>query len=247
MLRIRRNLILTGAVGLVLVVPYGRAQTQNAAAFEVVSVKPSPSSRGGSIVTVPQGARMTEAGISLVQLFAFAFGLQQNQISAPDWTSSQAYDIEAKTEGDVSLTRTQMQPLIQRLLADRFKLVYHRGTKELSGYALTVAKSGLKLHVAKEDSSKSIYFLRDGIRLNGTIETLAVLLENPLGQPIVDKTGLTDVYDIKLSYAPKDATDSTLPSIFTAVQEQLGLRLESQKVPVEMLVIDHVEKVPTGN
>ena len=147
----------------------------------------------------------------------------------------------------MSLTRAQMQPLIQRLLADRFKLVYHLGSKELSGYALIVAKSGLNLHVAKENSSKSIYFLRDGMRLNGTTETLAVLLENPLGQPVIDKTGLTDVYDIKLSYAPKDAMDSILPSIFTAVQEQLGLRLEAQKVPVEMLVIDHVEKVPTEN
>ena len=76
---------------------------------------------------------------------------------------------------------------------------------------------------------------------------LASMLTRPVGRPVVDKTGITGNYDIALNFAPEGSTDSTLPSIFTALQEQLGLKLEPQKVPVEMLVIDHLEKVPSEN
>ena len=90
--------------------------------------------------------------------------------------------------------------------------------------------------------------MADGLRAqNIPMRSLAAMLSHPIGGPVVDKTEIAGNYDFKLSYAPEGATDSTLPSIFTAVQDQLGLKLEPQKVPVEMLVIDHVEKVPTEN
>jgi uncharacterized protein (TIGR03435 family) len=181
-------------------------------------------------------------------LLQLAFGLEQNQISGPAWIKAQTYDIAAKTEGGVSLTREQMRPLLQQLLAERFKLAFHRETRALPGYALVVAKGGSKLQAAKEGVSPGGYILRDGIRdPSATTKMLAGMLALSLKQPVVDKTGIQGDYEIKMSFAPEDATDSTLPSIFTAVQEQLGLKLEEQKVAVEMLVVDQVEKVPTEN
>jgi uncharacterized protein (TIGR03435 family) len=248
MLRIRHNLILTGAIGLLLVVPYGRSQTQNAAAFEVASVKLSPPNRTDSFLPVPGGAQFNTTGMPLMILIQFAYGLNANQISGPDWIKTQQYDIAAKTEGGAVLTLEQTRPLLERLLVDRFKLVYHRETMEIKGFALVAAKSGTKLQASKAGAWKGANILRDGIEVpSGSMKTLAALLTSSLKQPVADKTGITGDYEIKLSFAPAGADDSTLPSIFTAVQEQLGLRLESQKVPVEMLVIDHVEKIPTEN
>ena len=251
--RRRKVLLLAAGVAGLLVAPCCVAQAQSAAAaqtkFEVASVKPSPPDRKFFQMRVPQGTEMSETGISLWNLIQLAFDVEQNQMSAPDWTKSQNFDIEAKTEGGVSLTREQMMPLVQQLLAERFKLTYHRETKDIPGYALVVAKSGPKLHAAKDGAPKGGNILRDGIQVpSATMKILAAMLSYPLGQqPVVDKTGIAGDYEIKLSYAPQDATDSTLPSIFTAMQEQMGLKLEAQKVPVDMIVIDHMEKVPTEN
>jgi uncharacterized protein (TIGR03435 family) len=112
-----------------------------------------------------------------------------------------------------------------------------------------VAKGGSKLQAAKEGVSKGGgYILRDGIRVpSATTKMLAGMLAISLRQPVVDKTGIAGDYEIKMSFAPEDASDATLPSIFTAVQEQLGLKLEAQKVPLEMLVVDNVERTPTEN
>jgi len=244
------SLLVMGSVA----VPYSLAQAPSAAAaqtaFEVVSIRPSsPSDESNSRLSVPQGTRVSEVGISLWDLIQMSFGTQQNQMSAPEWTKSQKFNIEAKTGSSTPLTYEQMKPLMQQLLADRFKLTYHHETKQVAGYALMVAKGGPKLTAAKEGASKGGNILRDRIDVSsGTMKDLSAMLSYPLGQqPVVDKTGIAGYYEIKLSFAPQDATDSALPSIFTAVQEQMGLRLEPAKLPVEVLVIDHVEKVPTEN
>jgi uncharacterized protein (TIGR03435 family) len=252
MLRIARNFFAMGVAGLLATASCCVAQTPSAAtpraAFEVASVKPAPPDRRSSTLTIPEGTQITETGISLAILIQLAFGLEQNQMSGPDWIKSQTYDIAAKTEGEVSLTKEQMMPLLQQLLSERFKLTFHRETKALPGYALVVAKGGSKLQAAKEGASKGGYLLRDGIRVpSATTKTLAAMLAVSLKQPVIDKTGIAGDYEIKMSFAPEDASDATLPSIFTAVQEQLGLKLEAQKVPMEMLVVDHVERTPTEN
>jgi uncharacterized protein (TIGR03435 family) len=251
MLRIRHNWILAGVVCLLLTASlhsFAQGAAAPPTAFEVASVKPTPPDKPGGMLTIPQGTSFNTTGMSLEILIQLAFGLEQSQIVGPDWINSERYDIAAKTEGGVSLTYEQMKPLVQRLLADRFKLTYHRETKETNGYALVAAKSGPKLQAAKPGASKGGNILRDGIQIqSATMKALASMLAIPLRQPVVDKTGIAGDYEIKLSFAPNDATDSTLPTLFTALQEQLGLRLESTKVPVEMLVIDHVEKVPTEN
>ena len=247
----RRMLLLLAAGWMTVAVPmYGQVLHPDGPlpSFEVTSVKPSPPDQPGGMLTIPQGTSFNTTGMPLEILIQLAFGLEQSQIVGPDWIKSQQYDIAAKTEGGVSLTYEQMKPLLQRLLADRFKLTYHHETKEISGYAIVAAKSGPKLQAAKEGASKGANIRPNGIQApSATMGALAKMLAALLRQPVADRTGIAGDYEIKLSFAPNDATDSTLPSLFTAVQEQLGLKLESAKVPVEMLVIDHVEKVPTEN
>jgi uncharacterized protein (TIGR03435 family) len=111
-----------------------------------------------------------------------------------------------------------------------------------------VAKGGPKLQARQRDTPGPGSIMSDGLRAQGwTMSLFTAILANPVRQPVIDKTGITGRFDIKLSFAPEGAADSALPSVFTAVQEQMGLRLEAQKVPVEMVVIDHIEKVPTEN
>lgn len=182
-------------------------------------------------------------------LIEYAFGVDDKQISGENlgWIDSELFDVEAKPEGDAILSYEQVKPLLQNLLRQRFKLAFHREQKDFRGYGLMVAKSGSKLQASKEPSS-GVYILRDGLRGRGIpVTVLASMLARPVGQPVVDKTGITGNYNIVLNFAPEGSTDSTLPSIFTALQEQLGLKLEPQKVPVEMLAIDHLEKVPSEN
>jgi uncharacterized protein (TIGR03435 family) len=113
-----------------------------------------------------------------------------------------------------------------------------------------VAKGGAKLTATKGDQPPGtrVHIVSGDLQgLNWSMQTLAAMLQTPAGLPVIDKTGIKGSYDIKLEYAPQLDADSSLPSVFTALQETLGLKLESQKVPVEMLVIDHVDRVPTEN
>ncbi|MGP8260239.1 MAG: TIGR03435 family protein [Acidobacteriaceae bacterium] len=193
--------------------------------------------------------RFTGQRISLKMLISIAYGVDSKYIQGdPIWLESQEYSIEAKAEGDKELTYEEMQPLLQHLLQQRFHLVTHRGTKTTSGIALIIAKGGPKLTPAKEGVTPHAKSSPMGVQAyNMDIAHFVTFLSLPAGGPVIDKTGLSGRYDIKLSYAPANDPDSTLPSIFTAVQEQLGLKLVRQKVPVETLVIDHVDKIPTEN
>jgi uncharacterized protein (TIGR03435 family) len=231
--------------------------------FEVASVRLNPSTECCTTwTTIYPANRFTASRISLELLTCIAYeGIRYRDISGePSWFESQLYDIAAKVEGDAGLTREQMQPLLQNLLKDRFHLIAHREQKLVSGYALVVAKGGLKLHPDALQPSKKVdsadtkaeqphgQILANELRgWNMNLSGLAFLLESPTGSPIIDKTGITGDYDIKLSYATTRFSDSNLPDLFTALQEQLGLKLVPQKVPAETLVIDHVDKVPTEN
>jgi uncharacterized protein (TIGR03435 family) len=131
------------------------------------------------------------------------------------------------------------------LLEDRFKLAVHRETRQLPVFVMTVAKSGSKLRAA--DPNGEGFLGRRGVRgpLTGrkaSMPGLAATLSLVMGRKVLDRTGLTGLYDFTLEYAPDNAVDSELPSLVTALQEQLGLKLESSKGPVEVLVIDHAEK-----
>jgi uncharacterized protein (TIGR03435 family) len=204
-----------------------------------------------SLSTFPS-ARFTVRNWTLKILISLAYGVDDKYIQGdPGWLDAQEYDIDAKVEGEKELTYEQMKPLLQQFLEQRFHLATHREEKTLLGYALVVAKGakgGAKLIPSKEGVIPSAQIFPSGLQArHSTTKDLAQILARPLGYPVVDKTGIEGAYDIKLDFAPANDPNSARPSIFTAVQEQLGLKLESQKVPVELLVIDHVEMIPTEN
>ena len=169
---------------------------------------------------------------------------------------SDHYDLAAKAEGEGPITKDQLQQMLQSLLADRFQLKIHRETKEAPVYDLVVAKNGPKLKEVSSDADGPTGGLignSSGMHLTqskGTMEQLARWLTgNGAGRPVFDKTGLTGYYAYTLDWVRADRLpdpDSNIASIFSAVQEQLGLKLESAKALVEMLIVDHAEK-PSEN
>ncbi len=255
----------------------GDAQTKPS--FEVATIKPhAPDDHRMLFHTLP-GGRFTATGVTLKSLIGAVYDLQDYQISnGPKWTESDTWDIVATTD-DGSNSKTAER--IQALMEDRFKLGFHRETREMPVYALVVAKGGPKF---SEDEGECPaqppgpppppapgkaparpcgrlykgrnYVYGDKMHLSQII----LALSSTLGRTVIDKTGLTGKYDIDLKWTPDQGPalvappgapppqppDPSGPSIFTAIQEQLGLRLESQKGPVEVLIIDHVEK-PSEN
>lgn len=217
--------------------------------FEVASVRASPANHGYTSISPSGAERFTATAASLKLLIELAFGLDGNQVTGKfGWLDSTYYDIQAKPPTNQGLTYEELRPFLQNLLAIRFHLVAHRETRYVSGYSLVIAKGGPKLTAAKEASTGG-YILNDGIKIPGaSIKTLASMLATPAGRPVIDKTGLTGTYNMDLKYAPEGSPDSDLPSMFAALQEQLGLKLEPQKdVPITVLVVDDVDKVPTPN
>jgi uncharacterized protein (TIGR03435 family) len=175
----------------------------------------------------------------------YAFGLKEYQVSgAPEWLSdfASAYDIEGKPSTPVNEEHCRL--MLRSLFIERFKLSTHWETKDAPVYFLTVAKNGTKLH---EGGAVRI---NGGVQLGAqgkpvwpdglTMPTLADILSNYTDRPVVDRTGLQGAYGMTLNFAIADRNDQ--PSIFTAVQEQLGLKLDAARAPVQMLVIDHIEK-----
>ena len=219
-------------------------------AFEVASLKISPTHGSGLTSIGPYGTeRFTITNTPADLLLQIAFGVLPYQMSgAPGWFDTERYDLTAKAEEGVKLTSEELRPRLQRLLAERMKLVVHRETKEFSGFALVIAKGGPKLKESTASPSEQGVTYSGGMRLpNATIDWLAAMLITPLGRPVVNKTGITGNYDIEITYAKEGDTNSSQPSLFTALEERLGLKLEAQKVSVEMLAIDHMERVPTDN
>jgi len=184
--------------------------------------------------------------VSLDLLVQLAYGVEPLQISGKEHLPSDRYDISAKPASG-SVTYERAKPMLLALLEERFGLKTHRESREVSGYALVVAKGGSKLKPAG-DVPKPFITYPGGLEGGpADIDALAYLLSNLVKQPVVNKTSIAGNYDLRLQFAREDDTKSTLPSLFTAIQEQLGLRLESQKVPVEYLVIDSCNRVPVEN
>ena len=223
-------------------------QAPTPAAFEVASVRPSPPNHGYTAISPFGSERFTAANASLSYLIQLAYSVDgRHQLSgAPDWLDSEFFDVNAKAADGAHLSYEQLQPLLQQLLQQRFHLAAHRETRNLPGYILIVAKGEPKLHITHGGAPYG-YIFAGKLRLqNSEIDSLAATLTTPVGRPVLNKTGIQGNYDIKLDYAEGEA-NPTLPTIFTALQEQLGLKLESQKLPIQMLIIDHVDKTPTEN
>jgi len=254
--------------------------------FEAASVKPSnPSAQGQGIRRQP-GGRFNTINAPLRMLITFAYQIQNYQlVGGPDWIGNERYDIVAKMEGDPPAIvpgsgADHMMLAMRSLMADRFKLVVRRETRQLDIYALTMARPGGKpgpaLKPASGDCSPAAFAARGGgpppaaggappvvcgmqqgpgrIRFGGfPLSLFANGISNRVGRAVLDRTGLTGNWDFELAFAaelppgalPPGAEppplDPDAPNLFTAVQEQLGLKLESTKGPVEVLVIDSVQ------
>jgi uncharacterized protein (TIGR03435 family) len=236
------------------------AQVAAPPTFEVVSIKPSqPGTRNTNLNRSPGGFTARNATLKL--LTTFAYHVQNHQLSGtPGWFDSDAFDLAAKA--DVDLTDEQARLALQTVLKERFKLMIHRESKTLPAYALVVGKNGPKIKHSQTSGGPSLSFPKGKITGQRVpMARLAEVLSFRLNGPVVDRTELEGVFDVKLEWT--DQTDLSPgaekgpgvpadgkvvgPSVFTAIQEQLGLKLQAEKLPVEIIVVDSVERVPTEN
>ena len=222
--------------------------------FDVASVKPSDPDEKGGWVRFPPG-RFEVSNCQLVFVIQQVYGVRDFQIvGAPKWIvdwSTARYNIEAKAEGVTN--RDQLRVMAQNLLEDRFQLKLHRETRDLPVYALIPAKSGVKVKVTPDNGkprgSGGIESVARGWLRgeNITMDHLILSLSSRIDRPVVDRTNYTEAFTFNLEWAPDDAqADDIRPPIFAAIQAQMGLKLDSQKAPVEVLVIDRVER-PSEN
>jgi uncharacterized protein (TIGR03435 family) len=230
--------------------------------FEVATIKPSdPNQR--RLYSIGS-TEVSAVGATVNDLIVFAYGVHAGQISgAPAWVESDKFDITGKPEGGGQPNPNQFKTMLQKLLADRFQLTLHRDKKQLTVYALTVGKNGPKLTRSEAASSIPNLIFRAGnwpVR-NATMEEFAGVMQAHLDRPVVDQTGLKGRFDFQLQWTPdetpfaspggpgeppKPPERETQPDLFTAIQQQLGLKLESTRAQTDVLVIDKVEK-PSEN
>ena len=234
--------------------------------FEVATIKPvDPDAKAGRYIIMQGNNRFVEKAYTLKLLIAAAYDLNPRTISGgPGWIESDHYDILAVTPGEIRPSHDEQMSMLRNLLADRFKLTFHREQKVFSIYELTVAKSGPKLKpstAAPEDPPaliSTVYPQRIVMPArNATMSDLARLMQRAiLDRPVVDKTGLSGRYDFDLEWAPDETqfggevpvapADAPSPPLFSAIQQQLGLRLEATRGPVAALVVDKAER-PSAN
>ena len=273
---------------------FAQAPGQSKPSFEVASIRPNNSGEIGMSISLKPGGRFVATNVPLWFVLTYAYRVREFQvIGGPDWIRSDRWDIQARAEEGSVPRDDSIDPRIpdqialrtQLLVEDRFQLKFHRETRELPVYELTVTKGGPKIKLSddqtpprpnergdKPSSPESDRKVPRGeVHVgSGQFEasamefgTFVYVFSLQFGRTIMDKTGLKGLYDIKLQWTPElgqePGTIDLLPgatapvppseigpSIFTAIQEQLGLKLESTKGPVDVLVIDSVQK-PTGN
>jgi len=237
----------------------GAAWSQPATpAFDVAAVKvnntpmPNDMHEIDKIATSPTSLTMTK--IRLKSAIKWAWSVTGYQVSGPAWLDTERYDIFAKTAGPVG--EDQLRLMLRALLADRFKLAFHSETKVLQAYELVVAKGGTKFKESEGDGDASFEPGRGpGMNVAAkrmSLTEFAELASGPLQAPVLNKTGLKGRYDFALNLTPYMTSDrmglEDLPGFLSqALQEQLGLKLETRKDPLETMVIEHVERIPAEN
>jgi uncharacterized protein (TIGR03435 family) len=226
--------------------------------FEVAMVRPVDLSTLGDAISMNLGTvrreEVTFGNATLNDCIRFAYNMASDaQIAGPDWIKSKQFLYDVVAKGTPGASREELQAMMQTLLAERFKLVTHREQREMSYFALVPAKNGPKMKpvTAVPDGFRGTNY---GGRINNILQMpgLAYLLSRfETERPIIDRTGLSGMYDVKLEWAlsrqAQSADTATGPSLFTAVNEQLGLRLEARKGSVEIVVVDRADKVPAEN
>lgn len=227
--------------------------------FEVATIKPSKPGRPGKAFTV-RGRRFITINTTLIDMMTFAYRIQEKQIvGGPAWMKTDKYDVLAEPDGEGQPNDNQWRVMVQKLMTNRFQLKFHREKQELSVYAIVVGKHGPELTKSQGDPNglPSMFFRGPGVLpvRNATMAEFAGLMQNVLDRPVVDQTGLPGRYDFTLTWTPDESQLANLgirvpppannadapPGLFTAIQEQLGLKFKATKAPAEVLVIDHVE------
>jgi uncharacterized protein (TIGR03435 family) len=233
--------------------------------FEVATIKPSQPDRQGDGILV-RGTQFKTFNTTLRDLIAFTYQLHPKQITGgPEWIATDKFDIEAQPDTPGTPDMKQLRTMIKKLLTERFQLSFHQDKRELSAYVLSVGKNGAKL--TKSDAGAGqlpgLFFQRLGVLTvqNATMQVFAEFMQSTvLDRPVVDQTGLTAKWNFLLKWTPDesqfgglgfkvppptDAADAP-PPLFTAIQEQIGLKLEAAKAQVPVLVLDKVAK-PDAN
>jgi uncharacterized protein (TIGR03435 family) len=251
----------------ILFLPWAAAFGQPA--FDVASVKPSTD--GGPLLNINLGTAshgvVTLTNTTLSECIQYAYNLSsEDLISGPDWLRDRRLRVDIVGKAPPDTPVDQLLLMTQALLADRFQLVLHREPRPLKHLELAVAKSGPRLPEAKGDGPSSrVYYGRGRLNyVHLSMPRFALLLSRQLKQVVVDRTSLTGTFDVNLEWTPDepaaapsrgpdapahpDTSDDTgAPGIFKALQQQLGLTLEPSKAPIDILVVDSAQKVPSGN
>lgn len=217
--------------------------------FEAASIKPANPDQAMAINR--SGNRLTFSNYSVESLILWAYDIRSDRLlGKPKGLDSTHYDIVAVAPPGPAVPG-RLNLMMRSLLTDRFRLVVHRETRELPFYALVVDKNGPKVHIAEASGpfGQNPFAMTAKGHLTGTrvsADMLAKVLTDQTGRFIEDRTGIAGVFDFTLDWSP-DAESTLTPSIFTAVKEQLGLRLDAVKGPVDVVVIDRVENMPSEN
>lgn len=232
---------------------------------EVATIKPSQPDAPGRMITV-NGRLLVTRNTPLSSLMTFAYGIHPKQIvGAPAWVESDRFDIEVQPEQQGLPDQRQLKVLLQKLMADRFKLTFHKDKRELSVYTISVEKTGHKLTKSHADPNGLPGLMFRGLgnlpAINATIGDFAGVLQAVvLDRPVVDQTGIEGKFDFAINWTPDEFQFASLgarppqpadnaaapPDIYTAMREQLGLKLSATKAPAEVVVVDNVER-PSAN
>jgi uncharacterized protein (TIGR03435 family) len=239
---------------------------QSPPAFEVATIKPADPDSRGRYITMQSAHQFLARNHTVRTLIMAAYNLHERAVAGgPVWADTERFEITAITPGEGRPTQDQQMAMLRQLLTDRFHLTFHREPKELSVYAIVPAKTGPKLAATTTTPEKAgvlaIHMFPDHAEFparNARVLDLASVLQRAaLDRPVIDRTGLTGRYDYDLAWTPDESqfggfraaeptNGSPKPDLFAAIQQQLGLRLEATKAPVDVIVIDHVDH-PSAN
>jgi uncharacterized protein (TIGR03435 family) len=232
--------------------------------YDVATIKPSKPDAQGKGFTL-RGTHMIVTNFSIEELITLSYNLHPKQVTGgPPWLAADHYDMEIVPDHEGLPSLEQARGIVRKLLADRFAFKFHEETKDMPAYVLTVAKTGSKLAKSGSDPKSppgmggppGRYMMR-----NGSMGEFAQSMQGILDRPVIDQTGLKDRYDLKLSWTPDEsqyggrlppqnadngANADPLPPLFTAIQEQLGLKLDATKAPVKVMVIESID-TPSAN
>ena len=220
--------------------------------FEVATIRANPTADpNNGYWSLPDTGSFKANGLTLAMLIRLAYDIDDKQIlNRPKWLNINLYDVNAKPEEGVTLTRAELRPRLQALLQQRFHLVAHRETRQEPGFALIESKHGAKLQPTKGAKFPNFHVELHAGKINlrnSTLDDIAASITSVIDKPVINQTSIQGSYDIDVTYAPDETPDANMPSLFTALEEATGLRLTAQKVTVEVLVIDSVDPTPTPN